>query len=118
MTIEEKQLLLTDLCARLPYRPKGVKLYELFDPKDITIIGYTGRFIETYNDEIPVEKVRLYLRPFSSMTEEEKETLRTLKWTKLEHYTVDWLNAHYLDYRGLINKGLALEAPEGMYKMS
>ena len=28
----------------------------------------------------------------------------------------DWLNAHHLDYRGLIEKGLALEAPEGIYK--
>ena len=28
----------------------------------------------------------------------------------------DWLNAHHFDYRGLIEKGLALEAPEGMYK--
>jgi hypothetical protein len=30
--------------------------------------------------------------------------------------TFDWLNAHHFDYRGLIEKGLALEAPEGMYK--
>ena len=29
---------------------------------------------------------------------------------------IDWLNAHHFDYRGLIEKGLALEAPEGMYK--
>lgn len=32
------------------------------------------------------------------------------------HLSVDWLNAHHFDYRGLITKGLALEAPEGMYK--
>lgn len=30
---------------------------------------------------------------------------------------VDWLNAHYFDYRGLIEKGLAFEAPEGMYNI-
>ena len=29
---------------------------------------------------------------------------------------IDWLNAHHFDYRGLIEKGLALEAPKGMYK--
>ena len=28
----------------------------------------------------------------------------------------NWLNSHHFDYRGLIEKGLALEAPEGMYK--
>lgn len=32
------------------------------------------------------------------------------------HLSTDWLNAHHFDYRGLIEKGLALEAPEGMYK--
>jgi hypothetical protein len=32
------------------------------------------------------------------------------------HSTIDWLNAHHFDYRGLIEKGLALEAPEDMYK--
>ena len=30
--------------------------------------------------------------------------------------TIDWLNEHHFDYRGLIEKGLALEAPEDMYK--
>ena len=29
---------------------------------------------------------------------------------------LDWLNAHHFDYRNLIGKGLALRAPEGMYK--
>lgn len=52
------------------------------------------------------------------MSEEEKEILRTFKWTKLEHHTVDWLNSHHFDYRDLIGKGLALIAPEGMYKIS
>ena len=76
-----------------------------------------------------------YLRPMSSMTEEEKDKLYTaMDWygridengnvdTKGQDkvyretfydYT-DWLNAHHFDYRGLIEKGLALEAPEGMY---
>lgn len=30
---------------------------------------------------------------------------------------VDWLNSHHFDYRGLIKKDLALEAPEGMYNI-
>jgi hypothetical protein len=30
---------------------------------------------------------------------------------------IDWLNAHHFDYRGLIDKGLAIEAPEGMYNL-
>ena len=69
----------------------------------------------------------------SSMTEEEKveyyntmdkETQRnypnSCDFSESVYYsntikTFDWLNAHHFDYRGLIEKGLALEAPEGMY---
>lgn len=32
------------------------------------------------------------------------------------HLSTDWLNEHHFDYRGLIEKGLALEAPDDMYK--
>lgn len=132
MTNEEKQLLLTDLCARLPYHPKGVKLNVFFDPEDITVIGYTGRFVETVDDEIEVEQVRLYLRPMSSMTKEEfNEYMRFIKhsWEGIDkeeddYYVkvkdrdayIDWLLEHHLDFRGLISMALALEAPERMYK--
>ena len=125
MTQEEKQLLLKDLCARILYRPKGVKLNK-FGDKDITVTGYTGRFVETVDDEIEVERVRLYLRPMSSMTEEEKLKLEDmefeiahLKFTTYAHecMILDYLYSRHLDVRGLIPMGLALEAPEGMYKI-
>ena len=55
----------------------------------------------------------------SSMTEEEKLEY-VVVWDSRQPYlpteAMDWLNAHHFDYRGLIEKGLALEAPEGMYK--
>jgi len=66
-----------------------------------------------------------YLRPMSSMTEEEKKIYSNFFISKeidnfdfdIPNYdTIDWLNAHHFDYRGLIEKGLALEAPEGMYE--
>ncbi len=81
-----------------------------------------------------------YLRPMSSMTEEEKKYLyKTYKFFYSDNHItsetvsiekkieptivdeihccciIDWLNAHHFDYRGWIDKGLALEAPEGMY---
>ena len=112
MTQEERQLLLRDLCARLPYRPKGVKLNTPFDPKDITIVGYSGRFVETVDDEIEVERVRLYLRPMSSMTEEERKYLQD----HVNDDFVNYCNEHYLDYRGLISMCLAVKAPKDMYK--
>ena len=130
MTNEEKQLLLKDLCARLPYHPKGVRLSMVFCPKDITIVGYSGRFVETVDEEIEVERVRLYLRPMSSMTDDERKEwyneshvdydceFKPTPTLALEHchLSTDWLLKHHFDFRGLIPLGLALEAPEGMYK--
>jgi hypothetical protein len=66
--------------------------------------------------------VKPYLRPMSSMTEEEKFEYGfiTERWMYDATYSisdsVDWLNANHFDYRGLVEKGLALVAPEGMYK--
>ena len=115
MTKEDKELLLKDLCGRLPYQVK-VKLHD----EICTVLGYVDDFIILTSDtpigqQTNIVNVKPYLRPMSSMTEEELDLYRTLKWTKLEHEVVDWLNSHHFDYRGLIEKGLALEAPEGMY---
>jgi hypothetical protein len=51
----------------------------------------------------------------SSMTEDEEVEYESIKGWKNEWELVDWLNAHHFDYRNLIEKGLAIEAPEGMY---
>lgn len=152
MTQEEKQLLLKDLCARLPY---GVRiaykenehdihhwtLCTLHAPhisKDGTIIDtgsdgwidyveYPGAGMETASRPLHLEKMLPYLRPMSSMTEE--ETFEFIKISDsvlrigekkliciLSLKQMDWLNAHHFDYRGLIPMGLALEAPKDMYK--
>lgn len=121
MTQEHKQLLLKDLCARLAY---GVKVHSDGIPHEQILIGYIPD-IEHYN-------IKPYLRPMSSMTEEEKEELYhyyceeiadnlntpNLTWDLRccisNSFGTDWLNAHHFDYRGLIDKGLALEAPKGM----
>ena len=105
MTQEEKQLLLKDLCARLPYKvvvTDGVEDYLLTSP-------FLYRYIEM--------GCRPYLRPMSSMTEEEKTEYFDMHVTGIDSwYIVDWLNKRYLDYHYFISKGLALEAPEDMYK--
>ena len=120
MTREEKQLLLKDLCARLPY---GVICQLSNKDADVSIIeklklGGLEHFIAGSMC------VKPYIRPMSSMTEEEyEESCCVNEWTHLEDGTevpcmayIDWLNAHHFDYRGLIEKGLALEAPKDMYK--
>ena len=117
MTEKEKQLLFTDLCARLPYGvilDNGVKLR--------TIDALT-KVISGDGSDRNIEFVKPYLRPMSSITDEEQieydYAIENNKFTGFRGriiWGLDWLNAHHLDYRGLIEKGLALEAPEGMYK--
>lgn len=131
MTQEEKTLLLNDLCARLPYglmclcenncehfvgtmlKMDITKFAQLIYIKDND--GNSSGWKNYWN-------IKPYLRPWSSMTEEEKKEEREL-WdivTKtrndLHYLYTDFLLTHHLDYRGLIEKGLALEAPKGMYK--
>lgn len=144
MTLENRQLLLSDICARLPY---GVKILDipanvvgkLFFVSAIDTVAYEP-VDETNNDtgRQTLYNIKPYLRPLSSMTVEEKEELkqehikdeklyaecltraakgdRSMRGKVIIHYAMDWCNKNHFDYRGLIEKGLALEAPEGMYK--
>ena len=74
--------------------------------------------------ESEIENIKLFLRPMSNMTEGEKMHFWCLNHnpnTGVDFMThapelIDWLNENHFDYRGLIEKGLAIEAPEGMYK--
>lgn len=134
MTQEEKQLLLKDLCERLPY---GVKVCARFNTgnrytANVCAIAADRDYIQIRENDLhsytgsSVEDIRPYLRPTSSMTEEEQRTLDSmcngvemvsrLSGLKMFDKAFDWLNAHHFDYRGLIPMGLALEALEGMYK--
>ena len=135
MTQEEKQLLLKDLCARLPYG--GIKVRRFVYTTDVDTIESVELLSEDWIREFNLEEsiLKPYLRPMSSMTEEENDEWRgclldnlvkscdfqfpeSEKYIALSHSdSIDWLNAHHFDYRGLIEKGLALEAPEGMYNV-
>ena len=122
MTNENKQLLLIDLCARLPYGVKfeftsgNVRIAKGID-LGVTDEGEWEYFVTSKGaSEVEITEIKPYLRPMSSMTEEEEIYYNTI-YTILKFYEKeDWLNAHHFDYRGLIEKGLALEAPEDMYK--
>ena len=118
MTNEEKELVIKDLCARSIYGVKTTEGHGILKLSPRTDVIYV-----VDNGHIP------YLRPLSSMTKEELKEFYIIEglgehpvvWNKPQynwHFTVngiDWLNAHHFDYRGLIGKGLALEAPAGMY---
>jgi len=116
MTQEEKQLLLKDLCARLPYQPlcKKVDTEDDFCECDAPL-GYSLR--DLVDNKIIIKP---YLRPMSSMTEEEKidyQAFFNYDGVEYPDEYIDWLNKNMFDYRGLIEKGLAIEAPEGMYNL-
>ena len=163
MIQEDKEIPLKDICARLPYN-LYIRVEEFNVPKNEAITeGFVGNYLKDNRcndydaDDILNEladgciDIKPYLRPMSSMTEEEILELykitydtwysdslyykneewinfrdsiknnslcfKTCVWLSDINKVIDWLNAHHFDYRGLIEKGLALEAPEGMYNV-
>ena len=118
MTQEDKQLLLQNLCARLPYKPKiqwDCTDYDLLALENCEPI--LARIIDnrpySYAISKHLEEIKPYLRPMSSMTEEEREEYNKLVGqVLLPDYAaklIDWLNAHHFDFRNLIERGLAIE---------
>ena len=126
MTQEDKELLWKDLCARLPYEVK-VKFYDHW-VDEYEIIPLTAKLL---SDTVYIGDIKPYLFPLSSMTEEQQEEfdriyaddMQVVAYnlknrldgkpyeTNLGHYRhIDWLNKNHFDYRGLIPKGLALDA--------
>ena len=126
MIREKRRLLLKDLCARLPYNvvircTDNDTDYKCFLTTDI--LNELLLNIEYYD-------YKPYLRPMSSMTEEELKEFYMVEGMDTNsvilnkpqydwHFTtngIDYLLSHHFDFRGLIEMGLALEAPEDMYK--
>ena len=125
MTQEDKNLLLIDLCARLPYE------IILLSPNEKITYQTDGN---TAAELLVEEGWKPYLRPMSSMTDEEKKELLQISnfdsdideiYDSFIHFIernlidiadianfIDWLNAHHFDYRGLIKKGLAIKVTE------
>ncbi len=122
MTQQEKQLLLKDLCARLPYGVKMLHSEELPEWFSKEHGKGTSTFIFTLTYDslaytiTELDRVKPYLRTMSSMTEEEEIYYNTVYTTLKFYEKEDWLLAHHFDFRGLIEKSLALVAPEGMYE--
>ena len=140
MTKEDKELLLKDICSRLPYNVEMHIKGEYKTPRTIFSIHIEDKTVGyfkglQYNEEL-IENIKPYLRPLSSVTQEECTQLFVLL---PRHYVIyqdqihnlgengkilpehietiiDFYNSHHLDWRGLIPKGLALEAPKDMYK--
>ena len=133
MKQEEIELLIKDLCARLPYELYGLHRNKI---EKLQLIDSFGSYqIESYSAWFNLDSVEFkpYLRLMSNMTGKEMYEYEKLvgnhsditEYIYVDRYDsvqdclyeyVDWLHEHHFDYRGLIEKGLALEAPENMYK--
>ena len=128
MIQEHKELLLKDLCARLPYGIKFLRESWNFETdqelsvievlEDIDKDGYINN-TKVYK----VEDIKPYLFPLSSMTEEQSKELDEIdpefyslicengdRYVSMDVRSYDWFNKNHFDYRGLIEKGLAIDA--------
>lgn len=132
MKAEDKSLLVKAICGYLPYNHLRLDVAG----GDMDCLGYAhGKLIVanhlmSVSTGVEPELAKPYLRPMSNITEVELNELEDV--TSLSLYDsrdgevisgktitngadIDWLNEHCFDYRGLIDKELALPAPEGMY---
>ena len=115
MTQEDKNLLLKDLCARLPYHVK-CQMEDDFIINDSPLYDYilSEKHLELFRNHKGFY-IRPYLRSLSSMTEEEKKEYNHMYDVYVGYESMystinmfDWLNKNHFDYRGLIPKGLAI----------
>ena len=110
MTRKDKDILFVDLSARLPYGVMVAIKSTNHDEWGDWVGELTCRDLDCFiNDKIMYDYIKPYLRPMSSMTEEENKKLDEI-WLK---HTItegaDYLNSIHVDYRGLIEKGLAIK---------
>lgn len=134
MTKEDRNLLVQDLCSRLPYGVKVLYKHSVFDIDYISSMYEEVHLDIVDNYTIGISEVKPYLFPMSSMTEEQYNSLyesgilnncshsyeyvnphihgvsfifKEFKTYSLE--LIEWLNKNHFDYRGLISKGLAID---------
>ena len=126
MTQEEKELLLKDLCARLPYNPlveyKG-ESYNVLGIAHERLVLCKPFMSYTLKENPLVEEVKPYLFPLSRICDNEelgkefdglielelKAISDEIAPTQVTEFEVDFYNKHHLDWRGLIPMGLAID---------
>lgn len=138
MKQEDKELLLKDLCARLPYGVKVCARVNSGNRYVAKILGFRLKDVfELKENDLhtatlsAIDDIKPFLRPMSSMTDEEKMFVNGLIYNKdgiwispiptwvinesdVEKY-IDFCHKHHLDWRGLIEKGLAIGTINGIY---
>ena len=122
MTQADEDLLLKDLCARLPYgvkfkyedRPEVCKILSITPIYDWGNVEYFDKYINVPK-KCDIYDVKPYLFPLSSMTEEQENEYNTMyeenRYSWRENI-IDWFHKNHLDYRGLIPMSLAIDATD------
>ena len=141
MTQEDKELLFIDLCGRIPYKVRMFEIEPINDiQSNLTLLSVTNK--ESVICITPsggvigssIDAFKPYLFPLSSMTEEQREEFLNIqteerqillnalieyksgKYDKIPiiapYKQIEWLNKNHFDYRGLIEKGLAIDATD------
>ena len=136
MNKKDKDLLIKDLSARVFYGVKFTFGNNIYTMKGIDLIVTDEgdwEYAVTAKGIVPIEIdfIKPYLRPMSSMTEEERgKYMDFIEWSYNDydgitttcidkerlHEYLNFIYSHHLDDNNFIEKGLALEAPEDMYK--
>lgn len=131
MTKEQKDLLLKDLCARLPYGVKFACNKNVYTAKGLDLIVTNEgdwEYAVTAKGITPIEIdfIKPYLFPISSMTEEQKVEFDKMSDLDIE-YTItqikndspnwtsglnrfNWFLKNHFDVYDLIPMGLAIDA--------
>jgi hypothetical protein len=135
MKQEDKELLFKDICARLPYKVKVSYYDDETERQECDVVDSIYEDTQEIGVEqwcLKIDKFKPYLFPLSSMTDEQRKELEELglgfyvtcqdidddgyMWDEKVFQIIpctetdDWMNAHHFDYRGLIEKSLALDA--------
>lgn len=116
MTQEDKELIFKELCARLPYHVK-CKIWLKDGTTEEGLLDLQHNYGNVLQDAFyynKIKDIKPYLRPMLSMTDEEKSMYEGLM-IGIDNISymldvIDWLSSHHFDYRGLIEKGLAIDA--------
>lgn len=122
MTQEEKDLIFKDLCARLPYHVR-CKIWLKDGTTEEGLLDLKHNYGDVLQDAFyynKIKDIKPYLRPMSSMTEEEKKEYKHIApGIEVENgvripnvHQIEWFNKNHFDYRGLIERGLAIEVTE------
>lgn len=114
MKQEDVDLLLKDICARLPYNVKVLYENKVFSVDYISAIYEEIKLDIPDNYTLDISELKPYLFPLSSMTSKQRAELSMIvanEYDMLKSFLIEieFYHKHHFDYRNLIDKNLAID---------